>query len=308
MRRIIHLVLLLLTASFAWAHGEVHLILSDAGAAYQEAADEFRASYGQRAVKSWLLSDLNDDQIQGFCREANLIVPIGTKAMRALAERYSGPASVLALMVPRITLERQNWPASLAKRKLSAVYIDQPVGRSLDLATQLSPGSGKIGVLVSRENAALLKQIEQEATRRGQHIESSLVDNAEEVGPALRRLLPEIGLLLLLPDATTLNASNMQHILLGAYRQRIPVVGFSAGQLRAGAAVVLYTSPAQIGRQGGQMAQRWANDAAELPMAQSGVEFSIMVNRQVVRSLDLSLPSDEDLRRHISRDAPTDPR
>jgi len=293
------LLLACLTPMTAWTDSQVLVIPSESGTAYQEAINAFQEGMAGRQVNIRVPASITPDIIQQMTGEANLIVPIGLRAARLVAEHDAGKASILALMVPKSAAEHLPWPVQHDRRRISAVYVDQPVGRSFDLVRVALPGRLRVGAMCSRENTALSKALELEATRQGLHLEVAMVDTSAEVGPALRRLLPDVEALLLVPDPVTLNSSNLQNVLLAAYRQRIPVIGFSPGQVNAGATASVYATPAQIGRQGAQMAARWTPASGDLPPAQSPSAFEISVNQQVVRSLDLAMPVEAEIRHRM---------
>jgi ABC-type uncharacterized transport system substrate-binding protein len=283
----------------ALADGVFHLILSDPGAAYQEAAEAFRAGVGQRhTVKVWSLTDLTASQAQSMTRTGDLVAPVGVKAARFIAEHHAGQAAVLSLMIPRAVSEKLQWPASLGRRKVSAVYIDQPPSRSLGLAEAAFPAARRVGLVISAENAGVAKLLLQEATRRNFRLNVETVDSADDVSPALRRVLADSDVLLLAPDAIAINAGNAQNVLLTTYRFRVPVIGFSQGLSKAGAVASVYSSPGQIGRQGAMMALHLA-DNGELPPPQHAGEFSIAFNSHVARSLGVALPNEDDIRRKL---------
>jgi len=298
-RHLLVLLLLALLAPRAWADGVVHLILSESGQAYQEASEAFRAGLVTgRTVRVFSLSDLTGGQIQALTRGGDLVVPIGVKAARQVAENHAGQGSVLALMIPRAVGEKLAWPAGLGRKKASFAYIDQPVSRSLGLIAEAFPSSSRVGVVISPENAGLAKSLQQEASRRQWTLNLESVNTADEVAGALRRVLADSDVLLLVPDALVINAANAQNVLLTTYRYRVPVVGFSQGLTKAGAVASLYSSPAQIGRQGAQMAARWL-ETGELPPPQPAAEFSLSVNRHVARSLGVASPHEAELRRKL---------
>jgi len=286
-------------ASPASAENVVHLILSEDAAAYQEVANSFRAGIGNRQnVKVWLLADLGSTQIQNLTRSSDLVVPVGVKATRFLAAHHAGQAPVLALMIPRATSEKLIWPAALARKKISAVFIDQPPERSLALVEATFPSARNVGLVVSSENELVAKALAREAARRNLHLNVETVAAPEGLPSALRRVLSESDVLLLVPDAIAINASNAKNVLLTTYRFRIPVVGFSQGLTKAGAVASVYSSPAQIGFQGGQFALRLDEDG-ELPSPSHARENSIAFNSHVVRSLGLVLPDEAEIRRKL---------
>jgi len=265
-----------------WADGVVHLLASEAGGAYREAADAFRAAFAaRRPVKFWTLAELDNRQIRALTSENNLIVPIGLKAARAVAEHHGGQAAVLTLMIPHVSAERLVWPANLPRRKVSHVHIDQPVSRTLSLVEVVFPRASRVGLVVSAENAEAVKGFQQEAARRHLSLNLEWVARPEQVAPALRGVLPEAD------------------VLLTTYRYRVPVVGFSQGLAKAGAVAVVYSSPAQIGRQGARMASRWKPESGDLPAAQHADDFSIAFNSHVARSLGVILPDLGEARRKL---------
>lgn len=278
----------------------IHLVLSEEGAAYQEVSGSFLAGVETRAaVKVWQLADFAPGQMEALTRENNLVVPIGLKATRYVAAHHAGQAAILGLMVPKVSAEQIQWPAKLSRRKIAFVYVDQPVTRPLSLIDAVFPDSTRVGVVVSEENAVLVKQLAAEASRRNLVVNAETVTREDEVGPALRRVLAESDVLLLLPDPVTINAANVQNVLLTSYRFHLPVVGFSKGLSKAGAVAVAYSSPAQIGRQGAQLAERWSAESGVLPPSQYAGEFSIAFNRYVARSLGLTLPDEAETRKRL---------
>lgn len=282
------------------ADGMVYLITSEAGGAYREATDAFHAAFGSsRQIKNWNLDDLDGRQIQALTSENNLVIPIGLKAARAVAEQHAGQAAVLSLMIPRVSAERLNWPAVLPRRKISFVFIDQPASRTLGLIDVAFPQAKRVGLVYSEENSEVVKGLQQEAARRRQSLILDVVTKPDDVASSLRSVLPEVDVLLLVPDSLAIHARNAQNVLLTTYRYRVPVVGFSPGLSKAGAVAAVYSSPTQIGRQGAQLALRWKLDGGELPGAQHANHFSVDFNVYVARSLGVTLPELGEVRRKL---------
>ncbi len=296
MRRLIPLGHLLLL--FVWllhaparAEGVVHLIASDRGGVYSDVIDAFRDAYkASRQVKTWSLADLDDPRIRALTAESDLIVPIGLKAATEVARLHAGQASVLTLMVPHVSAQRLDAGMTLSRRKLSHVHIDQPASRTLSLVEAVFPQAKRVGLVLSPENGEAVKTFQQELERRRLNLKLAWVKGSEDVAPALREVLPEVDVLLLVPDAVAFHSGNARNVLLTTYRYRVPVVGFSQGLAKAGAVSAVYSSPAQIGRQGGRMAMRWRPESGELPPPQHADEFSISFNPYVARSLGIVLP------------------
>lgn len=299
LRRLILLLLLLLAMPMARADMAVHLILSEDGTAYKEVAEAFRKGMGTRAsIKTWALNELAPGQLKSLSRTAVLLVPVGVKAARLVAENYSGIAYVMCLMVPRALSGNLEWSSVPTPNKSSAVFIDQPLARTLSLIEATFPLARRVGLMVSPENSVISKALAQESIRRKLSYNVEQVATPLDVAPALRRMLPESDVLLLVPDAMAINAGNAQNVLLTTYRYRVPVVGFSQGLAKAGAVASVYSSPSQIGRQGAQMALRLI-ETGELPHAQHASEFSIAFNSHVARSLGMSAPNEVEIKQKL---------
>jgi ABC-type uncharacterized transport system substrate-binding protein len=284
----------------ACAAGTVNLIASEEGGAYRVVVDAFREDYtGSRTLRYWTLSDLGSQGIRGLTGENDLIVPIGLKAASAVAAQHAGQASVLTLMVPHVSAQRLDWPLSLARGKLAHVHIDQPASRTLNLMEAVFPRARRVGLVTSAENGEIVKAFKQEADRRRLSLKVARVANEADVAPALREVLPESDVLLLVPDSIAFHAGNARNVLLTTYRYRVPVVGFSQGLARAGAVAVVYSSPAQIGRQGARIAMRWKPESGDLPQSQYAEEFSISFNPHVARSLGVVLPDPNEVGRKL---------
>lgn len=284
-------------SSAAHAGGGVALILSERGPAYEELADAFSARLGDVGdLRVLHLDGLDAKGVQALGREVRLLVPVGIKATRMVAEHAGVQAAVLALMVPRSGFEAETWPPGLSRRRLSAVFIDQPPGRSLSLIERVLPKARQVGVIHSPQGRANIAPLSQEAALRRMSLRQAVIPPSGEVAAGLRQILPESDVLLLLPDALVINANNVQHVLLTAYRYRVPVIGFSQGLVKAGAIAAVYSTPAQIGAQGGQIARQWMLGEAELPPPRYCDEYAISFNQHVARSLGLKLPDESALR------------
>ena len=300
--RLLAAVFLLLVAGHAWAAGGVHLILSEAGGAYAETEASFRDALGDgRQVKTWVLDTLTSADLQVLSEQDQLLVPVGMKAARALAAQYSGRADVLVLLLPRSAAAELAWRVPVPD--LAYLYLDQPPARSVHLIRAALPQARRVGVLLSDENSELAAAIESAASSQGMTAMIRLLRGGEALGPALREVLEDSDVLLLVPDARALPPSHLSVVLLAAYRQRVPTVGFSPAQVKSGAVLGVFSSPGHIGRQGAALTKRWMQ-AGRLPESQSAASFAVDINSNVARSLGLALPSVSELAQRIGAHLP----
>jgi len=219
-----------------------------------------------------------------------LIVAIGTKATRWALHR-DGDTPVLSLLVPEVTFRALLGEAGAAggHPPASAVYLDQPVERQLDLARIALPGVDAVGALLGPNSRHLRPALEQAARSRGLTLHLATVGPGERPLVALESLLEDSDLLLALPDPAVFNREDVQGILLTTYRAEVPVIGFSHAYVLAGALTAVYSTPAQIGRQGGELVAGIAAGGWRLPKPQYPKYYTVAVNHQVARSLRIDI-------------------
>jgi putative tryptophan/tyrosine transport system substrate-binding protein len=151
------------------------------------------------------------------------------------------------------------------------------------------PERKKVGVLLGPESAALAPALVKAALARGLRLVTAEVGgDSEEIYPALRSLLAEVDVFLALPDNKVYNASSLQNILISTYRQRVPMVAFASGYVKAGAALALHVSPAQAATQTAAVVKSFLA-GRPLPPPREAAEFSLAENERVARSLGVSV-------------------
>lgn len=282
-------------------------VLSDGAETYEEAVRGLREGLGDRArVKVGTVDGLADADLGLHPGDNLLLVPIGMRAVRFVARNLPAGASVLALLVPKQSFSAIVWPAGTGRHQISAVYLDQPLQRTLQLIQFMDPRLKRVGIVVSEpapdaDDAGLgelPRDAQAMARASGLSLATQTVDNGKEVAEALRHLLPQVDVLLLVPDRLVVNSANVQHVLLTSYRYRVPVVGFSPGLVKAGAVAAVYSTPGHIGREGGRMAAIWYG-GGDLPAPRHAGGFDLDINERVARSLGLVPPDERLLRRRL---------
>lgn len=292
-RALVYLVLLLALPPGAAATEEVRvgILLSDEAPVYREMATALEAVVadaggGRSGLRTWPLA-----QGAAAVRPTRLLITVGTQALvRALAEAEA-PA-ILATLIPRDAYARLT--AAATGKRLSAIFIDQPLARQIDAVAIALPERRRVGVILGPDSQRLLPELRTAAGRRGLTLTAAIATAENEVFAALERVLPEAEVLLATPDPRVFNAGTLPNILLASYRRQIPLVGFSPAYLRAGALLTLQSSPEQMAASAGEIV-RAALAARPLPAARHARQFSLTVNRHVARSLGISLAGDDEL-------------
>jgi ABC-type uncharacterized transport system substrate-binding protein len=288
-----HLSILLLSALLAGgvaaSEAPVVVVSSERSPAYQEAADAVlgelaRDGQSGRAVLQLTVAEL--DSLRGGA--PRLSIGLGTDACAALA-RDPGGAPVLCALLPRASFERVlRESGRRAGASFSALYLNQPPGRQLDLVRLALPQARRVGVLWGPQSQGSQGSLELAAQARGLTVVGVAVGADEPVFNGLKKILDDADLLLAVANPQIYNSHTIQNILLASFRAQVPMLAFSPAYVRAGALLAVYSTPAQIGQQAGAMA-RGVLHGQPLGVPQYPLQFEVSVNEHVGRSLGLKL-------------------
>lgn len=279
--------LLTLLPVLAQASG-VLVLASRSGGAYDEVIDGIRAEVARSA-------DLRVHYLTGPAANwkgsepASLLVTVGVDAASAaLASDLSTP--VLCVLIPRVAYE------ALAARKkdnrrLSAIYLDTPYQRQLELIRALLPQARNVGTVLGVASVRDREPLRNMTRERGLNLQIELAQRESELYPALKSVLAESEVFLAVPDPVVINASTAQNVLITAFRSQVPVIGYSASYVKAGALAAVYSTPLQIGTEAGQIIKAHVRGAA-LPGPKATRYFSVGLNSSLMRTLGLP-PADE---------------
>lgn len=272
------------------ADEDVVIVSSERGGAYQEAAEALMAELERGGMPRGEMRHLALPELEAAPGPGpRLHVTLGVEAAAALARREPR-VPVLCALLPRMAFERIAREAGRRpSAQFSALFLAQPLERQLDLIRLALPQARRVGVLWSEESRALLAPLEQAARARDLRLVAEPVHAGEPVFSALKKVLAEADVLQALPDPNIYNSGSIQNILLASFRARVPLAGYSASFVRAGALLAVQSSPAQIGRQAAQMARAALQGRGALPPPQAPQDFTVSVNEHVARSLGLQL-------------------
>ncbi|AOF81003.1 ABC transporter substrate binding family protein [Methyloversatilis sp. RAC08] len=280
---------LLLGAPAAFA-ASVLVLLSEPGGAYAEFADSLKAERGARGGYSIAVLSRAD-----FSPEAlephDLVVAVGASALRTLVQSEV-KVPVLSTLVPKAAYE-----ALVAgdARRWSAIHIDQPFSRQVALIRLALPDVRRIGVVADADTPQRLQPLREAMTGTPLQLVSASFTGEASLFSSLTQVLEQSQLFLALPDPRVHNAGTVRNLLLTSFRARIPVVGFSAAYVRAGAVMSLYSTPEQMARQATDAMIGWTRERS-WPPARFPRHFTVSVNTHVARSLGLRIADAEALR------------
>lgn len=279
-------------AGTASAAGErrILLVLSEESEPYIEVAQALRASL----EGSGLAKDVQTVPASALTGRrpvsADLLVTVGVKAAEAAAASVVS-APTLNVLIPRESVESLAHTAKL--KNTSAIYLDQPLGRQFQLIRAALPARDQVGVLLGPTSQDRLRELQSSARENRIKLSIREMSTEEQLLPALRKVLADSEVLLAVPDPLVFNRDTAQSVLLTSYRAQVPMFAFSKSYVTAGALAAVYSTPAQIGQQAGEVVRHYfQTGGGALPPSQYPKYFSVSVNYQVARSLGLALDNE----------------
>lgn len=287
------LVLGLVAHGYAHAYTGVTIVMSTATASNQEFIDNFRQELIDTKQVNLKVKVINLEEVEKLvvAENSELVIALGVKALAA-SSKLSFTTPVLGVYTP---LPAYNDLLASSRRVLgsfSAIVLDQPNARRLLLVKTILPETKRVGVLMgpsSKQEADNLKEV---AEKADVVINQENVYQESELITKLSSLLESSDALMALPDPLVFSRETAQSILLTSYRYQKPVFGYSQSYVQAGALAGVYTNTKQLAKQAAEIAIQSQQAIGGLPPPQAPKYFSVMINRQVGRSLKIQL-SDE---------------
>ena len=276
----------------------VLLLASRTGGAYDEVVEsiknevarsaELRVQYLGANAANWKSSE-----------PAALIVTIGVDAANAALQGAETSTPILAVLLPRIAFETLS-SGKKENRKLSAIYLDTPPSRQLDVIRLLLPQARLVGTVLGQVSWRDKEGLKAAARDRGLTLQAEFAQRDSELYPVLKSVLDDADVFLAVPDPAVINAATAQNVLITAFRSQVPVIGYTASYVKAGALASVYSTPKQIGQEAGQVIKIQQRTNA-LPAPKYPRYFSVGVNASVSRSMGLPEADEQALEQRLSK-------
>lgn len=237
-------------------------------------------------IKIRQMSVSDDEPLKIDAKPNDFVLTIGTKAFAQVVARNTS-SRLIAMLIPEETYHALLQANPRQDGKTSAVYIEQPVQRSLELVRVVLPGR-KPGMLLGSESGALEKRLKRASKELNLPLYLKKLKPGENLVAALDQVLKNCNVLVVFADPEVSNSSTARHLLLTSYRFGIPVVAYSRAYVRAGALTAVYSSPEQLAKQAAEMLIRVVRTGSELvPAPEYPRYFSVDINENVARSLGI---------------------
>jgi ABC-type uncharacterized transport system substrate-binding protein len=269
---------------------QVTLLMAEEIDAYHEFAESFISESRRNSL------NLDIQQSKTLPDKSDLIIAVGLKS--ALLASKSNLLT-LCVFITKAGFGKvlHDLSANRKKNTISAIYLDQPIKRQVAMIAAALPEIKSIGLLHSSISPDL-ENYRKAIGERGFVFRGQKLESADSLYRDLELLLDKSNVLLAIPDAEVYNSLTMRNILMATYRSKVPVVGFSSAYVKAGALCAVFSTPSQIAIQAANFSTQFI-ESTVLPDSQYPVEFYVMFNQQVARSLGIPIKENAALIREI---------
>lgn len=222
------------------------------------------------------------------------IVTIGPSAFSRVRQA-NRRAPILAMLVERSFIKDY---VARNKGQISAVYYDVPLELQALIGKAVLPQATKVAIIASTETAGLYEPVVDKLPALGLQPRVFIVDTQQDLIPTLVRALSYGDFLLAGPDDRIYNPSTIKHILLTTYRRSRIVIGPSQAYVKAGSLASGYAPfPAMAEAAADKLHHYFAK--GELPVPDYPDQYSVEINSQVARSLNIPLPDKKTLEQEL---------
>lgn len=236
------------------------------------------------------------EQLNNPLLRPQLIIAVG-KTASTLVSRSPYIAPVLYTLISRDTHRRL--PAS---PNTSALYIDQPIARTLGLIRIALPEVRRFSSLLGPQSQGHGEAIAAAASKLSLEPRLFTIGEAHELNKALYTAFNEGEVFVSFPDPLVVNRQTAKNIILSAYLKRIPIIGYSESLVKAGALMAVYSTPHQLAVQAARISTRLLTEPDTLRQGPFyPKDFSVAVNYQVARAFGLNIASQEQLERRLQQ-------
>jgi len=264
---------------------QIAVAVSSTAPAFAEAVSTFRTSLGSHGSLVVIVPLDNRELARNNAKERpRIAVAFGSRAAEAFATSDPGVPLVVSMVLAN------DFSGTIKPQQLVATLT-----LSLDHASILAklkstfPTRKKLAVLVSSDSGKLRNDLNSLALRLGYELEVIECSNLRDVLAAFATLRGRVDFVWCLPDSDLFPSVAIPAILLTSIRNELPIIGFSEGFVRAGAAVGFYPDYADIGVQTAETVRRYLAKQ-DILREQEPRKVRMAVNDRVLRILGVERP------------------
>jgi hypothetical protein len=292
----VFLVLGLSFSFFAHAYTGITIVMSPKTPEHLEFVNQFNAELAKSKQVNLRVTviSLSEKEKLVVAENSELVIALGIKALEA-SSKLKHTTPVLGIFIPLQTFNDVMEKSRRYLGNFSAIVLEQPIARQLNLVKQVLPAAQKIGVLLGSTSSQYAENVTEEGEKIGLNILEEKVNQADELIPKLKRLLDTSDAILAIPDPAIYSRETAQPILLTSYRFKKLIFGYSQSYVRAGAIAAVFSTSKQLAKEAAEISIKSQQAPSELPTPKTPKYFSVLLNYQVARSLNISLMDEDEI-------------
>jgi putative ABC transport system substrate-binding protein len=216
----------------------------------------------------------------------NVIVSVGWPATDS-AVKYGGGRPVVFSMILSV-----EWPL-IKNQNATGVFMDTSVHEQLYVLLRAFPKLKSVGVLYNpAKTGPEIRDAKMVSRELGFHLDAAAVSSPRQVPSMLRKILPHIQALWMVPDSSVLTSDSFMFMNEKMIEHHLPFLVFSSEFLKVGGLFALSPSYKYIGKQTGVLAQEVLNGTPPRQIQPSyPTHFSLVINRRILRESRVHFPS-----------------
>lgn len=272
--------------------GHVLIVQGSAIEAYQQAVAGFKQAFATASLPgiasiqpdvTLVLDPEHQDSIHDVSRkyqdlQPEIIVAVGTPALEA-TQGLSCP--IVYLMVPN--------PEPLVRQRPNITGIRMATGPKEQLMAikETFPAVTRIGLLHNPERGGDFLALAQAAAGQLRlTLVSAPATDDREASQDLTRLAGQVDAILLTPEPSLISQTLLNALAIFSLEQRVPLIAFAPKYLEQGAAMAVFTSPVQSGRQAAELVKRaLTGQGPKGAPPEYGHEATVLTNDRIIKKL-----------------------
>ncbi len=232
-------------------------------------------------------------------KKHTLLIPIGSQSTKLILEgKFKNP--VLSALIPRHIFKSLQKKFPL-KKNWSGLLINQPIARQFHLISALLGKNKNTAVLLGPYTKDLNRTLKNISNSTSHQINVKEIKESGQLSKSLDILNHSVDVLLTLPDPVVYNKNTIREILFSAYRNKLPIIGFSRSYVKAGAIAAIYSKPEQISSQIGSIVISYFKNKKFKKKQYYPDEFSVALNKNIARSLGIKLEPNSTIIKKIKK-------
>lgn len=278
------------------AYSGITIILSAPTQAYLEFVEHFKDELinTKNTTLHLKVVNLQDTDNAVVAENSELVIALGVKALEA-ATQLKATTPVLGVFTPLPIFNGLLATSSRNLGNFSAIVLDQPYARQMLLIKAVLPEVKNLGVMLGKSSSQYNELIKDSGEKSAMNVSLETINQHAELIPKLQNLLDSNDALLAIPDPMVYSPETAQSILLTSYRHQKAVFGYSQSYVRAGALAAVYSNTKQLAKQAAEIAIKTQAAPGLLPPPQTPKYFSVSINYQVARSLNVHVVDENNI-------------